>query len=566
MNRSALRLSGYVGAALAVSAVLLLLTTWVSSVANAALDGPSDTLAGVGTAAPDGTADLGSLGATVAITANCRFGVYAQSQPDSTYLNWIAGQPSIGIGWNVDFHLDPSLGAKIPGAEYVPMIRTVEDRDPNTGAYLGTYHIYPGLDDQGVGALIGSQKGALWLVGNEPDRGPINFPYADRVQDDTHPDVYAHAYHDAYAYIKSKDPTAQVAIAGLVEVTPGRLNYLDQVWAAYQSAYGTSMPVDVWNMHSYYLPEAFTNGQPVDLASIAISTTPSLAKWFSNGVAANCSDSRYICFAQHDDQTSFQGEVMAMRTWMASHGQRQKPLIITEMGQLYHCDGCTDPVTGAGCNNNSPWDENHNCFTWTRTANFVTNSFNYLNTATDGSLGYTLDGNRLVQQWLWFAVQPAGFPSATMVTGTSPITYNIIGNAFKSFAQSAPQTINLIANSNGLHSIQVNGNGTMSITLQVGVYNSGSIMPAAPTAVTLYSDAGRTVPIATGFLTGARGCSRKETLAYVTWSVPANTTNINFFGRVDPGNLAGETTMADNDFAGSLTLNASRTLLPVILR
>ena len=137
---------------------------------------------------------------------------------------------------------------------------------------------------------IRTAPGSLWIVGNEPDRGPNPEDCTRGVQDDTYPEVYARFYHDVYAFIKQRDPSAQVAIAGLVQVTPGRLQYLDKVWQEYQNGYSSAMPVDVWNMHLYILPEALPNGQPNGIANIALGTSPSLAIRESGGNPSQCSD------------------------------------------------------------------------------------------------------------------------------------------------------------------------------------------------------------------------------------------------------------------------------------
>ena len=92
-------------------------------------------------------------------------------------------------------------------------------------------------------------------------------------------------------FIKNVDPTAQVAISGLVEVTPGRLQYLDIVWNTYMQEFGTPMPVDMWTMHLYILPEVQL--QPdgsIDangIANVALGTNKALGKRESNGTAAS---------------------------------------------------------------------------------------------------------------------------------------------------------------------------------------------------------------------------------------------------------------------------------------
>ncbi len=59
------------------------------------------------------------------------------------------------------------------------------------------YSVAPALTDAGLGAQLAVNPGHLWIVGNEPDR---------RIsQNDTCPQQYAQAYHDAYHFIKSRD-------------------------------------------------------------------------------------------------------------------------------------------------------------------------------------------------------------------------------------------------------------------------------------------------------------------------------------------------------------------------
>ena len=46
-----------------------------------------------------------------------------------------------------------------------------------------------------------------------------------------------------------------MAIGGVSQVTPLRLDYLERVLAAYEKQYGQPMPVDVWNVHTFILRE-----------------------------------------------------------------------------------------------------------------------------------------------------------------------------------------------------------------------------------------------------------------------------------------------------------------------
>jgi hypothetical protein len=502
-----------------------------------------------------------ALDATLAITNNCRYGV-AGGQTD--YLNWIDGQ-GLGIGWNLDFSAY-SPGHRIVGSEFVPVIRVLQGKD-SSGNYLNTYAVTPPLTESGLGAVIAGNPGSLWLVGNEPDRGPTVPTDTNRVQDDTFPAIYAMAYHDVYAFIKSHDPTAQVANAGLVEVTPGRLQYMDKVWTAYQNAYGTTMPVDVWNMHIYVLPEATNDGKaPNEIASVAKGTEITLAMkegtYNIPGDTSLCSTAGYLCTAAHDSIPQFGKQVVAMRTWLKAHGQQNKPLILSEFGLLYPDDPDGNRY---GC---WVYDEYGNCFPPVRAAQFLIASFNYLNSTTDIKLGDPLDNNRLVQQWLWYSLNgtPGAGSISDLVTPTIPITYTVVGQAFRDTARAMPQDINLFATRTWLQSLLPAGS-QVTVTVRVGVMNNGSIRPSVPTTVTAYADAARTQPLGSGFLMDSPGCARRETFANLSWSVPATASGVyTYYVRVDPGNALGETTMGDNDIQGTLILSPTQLFLPLISR
>lgn len=132
--------------------------------------------------------------------------------------------------------------------------------------------------------------------------------------------------HDVYQFIKQRDPSAQLGIAGLVQISPGPTACLDLVWAAYRNQYGTTMPVDVWNFHAYIFPEKNADGT-TSFAAIALGTNTELAWVSSGGNAALCSTEDVVCIAEHDDIALFAEQVRNMRQWMRNHGQQNKPLI-----------------------------------------------------------------------------------------------------------------------------------------------------------------------------------------------------------------------------------------------
>jgi hypothetical protein len=249
-------------------------------------------------------------------------------------------------GWYVDWgtRLAPSRPA---GMEYVQMIRV-------SG---GTYS--PDLAT--LGTIADNNPGSLWLIGNEPDC---------IWQDNSLPSEYAAVYHELYSFIKSRDSSAEIAIGGIVQPTPLRLEYLDMVLDAYQSLYGEPMPVDVWNIHNMILRE--------ERGSWGCDIPPGIDA--DQGMLYDVQD--------NDDVEIFQQQIVAFRQWMEEKGERNKPLVVSEYGVLM------PEVYG---------------FDYVRVKTFMYASFGYFTTATNDSLGYPADENRLVQRWAWYSLNDDDF-------------------------------------------------------------------------------------------------------------------------------------------------------------
>lgn len=250
---------------------------------------------------------------------------------------------------NAHWYLDYTM-RKTPsqpqGMMYAQMLRTNRWNSQNITSTLQT-----------IDAIVAQNPGTLWLLGNEPDRDK---------QDGLTPAEYAKFYHEAYQAVKERDPSSRVAIAGVVQSTPLRRHYLDLVLAAYQETYGTQLPVDVWNMHAFILPENYIWG-----ASIP----PGMQEFADEGMQYTVKD--------HDSQEIFQANILAFRQWMADNGYRDTPLLVTEYGILL--------------------SDLHG-FPYEKVRDFMLGSFDYFLTATDDSIGYPADGNRLVQAWAWFSL------------------------------------------------------------------------------------------------------------------------------------------------------------------
>ncbi len=260
----------------------------------------------------------------------------------------------LGAGWYSDWY--SQIDAPKPGClEYAQLIYCDADAVAvNMTTRKLTWAGWAALDDK-----IAANPGSMWFIGNEPD---CTWPDCDNRL----PEEYAVIYHEFYNYIKARDPSARIANGAIVEGTPMRLEYLDRVWSAYQTYYGAAMPVDVWNMHNQIAREQWGDWGAGVPPGFPLTTPGAL----------------YL-FEQNDSIEIFIQHIRNMRTWMKNHGQQNKPLVISEYGVLFTED---------------------KGFTVDRVNEFMTNTFRYLLYATDASLGYAADGNRLVQRWIWFSI------------------------------------------------------------------------------------------------------------------------------------------------------------------
>ncbi len=442
----------------------------------------------------------------------CRYGVSSWNENDNPYIDML------GVGWVLDFQVN--LSRPIPtGIEYTPVVRFKQERDPVTNERLPSYIVttQPFTDEPGgLGPIIAANPGRLWLIGNEVDR--IIW------QDDLEPHIYAIAYHDAYTFIKERDPLARIAISGLVEVTPGRLQYLDLVWDAYKETYGVTMPVDVWNMHIYILPER-REYRPGDnphaeyynsRAAVAIGTDPNLAIWESDGTTNQCYREDVYCYAEHDDINIFADQVLAMRQWMKSKGQQNKPLILSEFSLLY-------PYIpeGGSC---YLQDEYGNCFTPQRVINFMNKTLDYLETATSTNLGYPADNYRLVQQWLWYTM----YDSFTEGTVNNMVTADSEGNRtglslngvnYQNRIATNGRFVNhIITKTSNPVAYTTSPTSSVSVSLTTTILNNGNTTATEPMVVSFYADEELTQVIGTAVLTEPLyGCAMQQTAVSVTW-------------------------------------------------
>lgn len=227
-------------------------------------------------------------------------------------------------------------------------------------------------------ALAAANPGDYWQVGNEPDTS--YYGGNGVTQDNITAETYAHRYRVIAEAIKNADPTAKIGFGSIVQPTPIRLRYLDRAWSALlieTDSYSTAdRLVDFWSIHAFILneiPNQWGTGVP-------------------KGFEDDYSDAVAITnFADTYSISLFQQRILAMRRWMRDRGQRDKALWITEFGSLF------PPIDQPGGPDNVNVSD-------AVTANFMVQTFNYLNSATHSSLGLPSDGNRLVQRWFWYSL------------------------------------------------------------------------------------------------------------------------------------------------------------------
>ncbi|HEY1408332.1 MAG TPA: hypothetical protein VF434_05280 [Promineifilum sp.] len=521
---------------------------------------------------------------------NCRYGVgYVTDFSDS--LAWV---PTLDAGWYINFSAQPWTG-DVKSASFAPVIRISQDRGPN-GERLPTYKIEPPLAfkytdangnvKNGLGNMLANNPGNYWIIGNEVD---VN----NDTQDNTMPQVYARAYHEAYHFIKQADPTAKVANAGLSMITPARLQYMTIVWDTYKALYGVDMPVDIWNMHLYILSERLYNTANTDSdGKIALGTDPAIAIMSSGAVLSNCpapgaadipaNDPRsdVYCRTEHDSVRIFTSQITAMRQWMKARGQQNKPLIISEYSLLYPYIG---GLPNGGCE--FLQDEHQKCFSPERVTKFLNDTIAFMEETKDPNLGYPADENRLVQQWLWYSIvteaEWTGGPSNLIVreyTNYTPgddAALTMMGEAFQQQATTRPSSTNLVAGVARNYTGHLDkGSNTGSAPLEVSFRNSGTRSVINPVQVTFYSDQALTksigsatlTPSQKGAITGCTWAGRNSEHVTLVWkNLPVGTHK--YWARIDSANAINETSENDNvTVAGTVTILKNGLFVPLVNR
>ncbi len=495
---------------------------------------------------------------------SCQYGLSSFTTLENQWLDYFKA------GWTLNFDTSPVGTSNLNALDstFTPLVHIKQNKN-NQGEYLNSYYTIPSIAE--IRQTARDYPGRLWFLGNEPDRV--------RVQDDIYPQMYAVGFHDVAKAIKEEDPTALIAIAGLIQPTPGRLQYLDIVWDTYTSLYNEPMPVDVWNMHGYILAEKAQDGG-LGPARVALGTDPNLAVLLSDLTSNSCNitsnpflhtDNIY-CYAEHDSQPILKQHIINMRTWMKEHGQQNKPLIINEYGSLFTFWDYDDPINPTRC---FLQDENGKCFTEQRVSDYMRASNTLFKSFSDTNLGYPADDYKMVQQWLWFTIytDSTGQSSNLLVENYAnfsvghPDALTQVGNTFRELATEDALGVDLQP-SQVPPQVAFRESGVVTITLKASMLNTGNLDLSAPINISFYSDSNLTQLIGTTNVNNlVRGCGlpNLEINVSVPWVLTTSGVH-HFWVKVDSANNVVETNESNNVTHSIVLVDPSNVYLPIAAR
>lgn len=452
----------------------------------------SDHLTPASIAAPSGPSSH------AATYSNCRFGIGA-TKALTTYE-----VTPLNLGWYLNWSavLTPSRPG---GIEFMQLL-----------SVNGTTYSPSG---DTLAAIIAANPGSWWLIGNEPDC---------IYQDNVLPEAYAQAYHDAYFFIKAHDPTARVAVGGIVQPTPLRMQYLDRVLTHYATLYQSPLPTDGWSLHTFILREASCTAHPDSCWGAEI--PPGITA--TEGILYDIQDT--------DNLTIFQERIIQFRRWMRDRGYRNTPLLITEYGTLM-------PHTYAG---------------WTkeRAAQFMTGTFNFLLNASDATIGYPADENRLVQRWLWYSLDDMRYGGYLFNANTGAAE---MATYFSAYTAAITPTTDLVAVALTQDAVPFSLAEPVTLTLLAEISNVGNVAITQPIQVKFLDTGGNPIGAVQVLTAPLRGCATTGIVS-VTW---ANVTPGAHQVRVivDPQNAILEAIESNNELTATVLVATHQVYLPLVM-
>lgn len=398
----------------------------------------------------------------------CRFGVNVHVTKGVSGVSDF-DVASLRAGTYIDYR-SLAAPAQPNGMRYIPVVRLSQMQD-------GFEYTPSG---QALEEMVLGNPGAPVYIGNEPDRRVY--------QDDIEPDVYATAYHDLYALIKSIDPTMQIFPASIVQATELRLKYLDLVLDAYKEQYGRPMPVDGWSIHGFILNEK-------------------RGEWGADIPPGLDDDAGMVINVQEtDDVDIFTANIERFRQWMYDNGYRDKPLYLSEYGSLMpNLDYLCGP-------------DGTQCFTEARVNVFMNATFDYLLAAADPDIGYTPDNNRLVQHASWYSTNDKGF-NGYLFDVDDGKALSTMGRNYAAYTEAIDDEVDfrVVKLTITPPAPSVSG-GPVNLKLSAEVANSGNLQIGTQATVTFYQcdpdDGG--VALGPAQAVELAGCGARKTVSF-TW-------------------------------------------------
>lgn len=473
---------------------------------------------------------LASSGVGAPAFANCRYGSVSLWNAIDRY-----DVASLNLGWYLTYpRAEP---ARPNGAMPVNIVhlrgrdcRYPECPDPE---YWPEATISPAPTDSELGRLVDQNPGAIWVVGNEPDRRYY--------MDDVLPDQYARAYHAVHTFIKARDPSARVGMGGVVVPTPLRLQYLEMILDAYQDTYGLAMPVDVWSTHVHIVREVRDSWGADIPPGIDVERGTVFTK------------------SQHADLATFQQLVIDFRTWMKANGEQDKPLLITEFGILW-----------------PEWlnDEFGNPFDSDRVIDFMHQTMHWLDGYQDRDLGFPADNYRLVQRWNWYSLDddsvhdpddPESYRWNGWLFESDTQGRSLFGDAFAAYTrgiQPAPDLMAYRLETWPSPPPLAAPGESVTLTLQAVISNPGNSSIARPFEVAFYEKTASDLRLIGTVLveTPVPGCG-ETFIVQLPWPmVEPGAHQVQVV--VDPGNSVPETDENNNTLLRTIMVGSQRVYLP----
>jgi hypothetical protein len=316
------------------------------------------------------------------------------------------------------------------------------------------------------------------------------------------------------------------------------MEYLDIVLDTYLSLYGEALPTDAWHIHSFILREA-----SCDVYEHC---------WGSEippGINADSGEMYEIWEA--DDLDIFRARILAFRGWMRERGYRDEPLYITEYGSLW-------PYY------DSPFvtNDGQDVFDEARAARFLTSTFDLLLSASDSTIGYRADQNRLVQRWLWYSLDGMDYGGALFDKDT--VVSRPLGIDFADYTGAISPGVDLLAVEVGQAGpIPFSPTDTATVTLEVRISNAGNVAVTEPFTVRLLDGEGETIDdiVISNTLAGC-AATWMDTVTWPNLAPGAHAVRV----VVDPEDGIREADETNNEVNGVALVAEVQSFLPLITR